>query len=378
MIWQLVFSSSARQSSVILTSAFDFLVVMLACALNERMQKKLDYTQAEVRVLKDVVLSLTGKKRIPLTDAQRRRLAVLGKDLTPKERALVCEIAKPATILAWFRNLVAKKYDGSDKRGPGRPRTDAEIRKLVIEIAKSNPGWGYTKIRDALRALKVNVGRTTIADILQEGGLEPAPERDKKRTWKQFMRSHAESLYACDFFSVEALGLCGAIRYMVFFVTEVKTRVVHIAGIRVDPDGEWMKQMARNLTDSFDGFLVNAKYLIHDRDPLFTEEFREMLRSSGVDPIKLPARSPNLNPHAERFVKSIKYECLNNFVFFGERHLRYVIKEYMTHYLEERFHQGLDGQLIRSKNADDDSVDGPIRCRQRLGGMLNYYHRPAA
>jgi hypothetical protein len=361
-----------------LTSAFDFLVVMLGCALNERMQKKLDYTQQEVRALKEVVQHLTGKKRIPFTDTQRRRLAILGKDLTPKERTEVCEIVRPATILAWFRNLVARKYDGSDKRVPGRRRTAAERRKLVIEIAKANPGWGYTKIGDALRGMKIDVGRTTIADILKEAGLEPAPEREKKRTWRQFMRSHRDSLYACDFFAVETLGLFGPVRHMVLFIIEVRTRVAEIAVIREDPDGEWMKQMARNLTDCFDGFLLNAKYLIHDRDPLFTDEFRAMLRHSGVEPIKLPARSPNLNPHAERFVKSIKYECLNHFVFFGERHLRCVIKEYMAHYLEERFHQGLDGQLIRPKNADDDSVDGPIQCRQRLGGMLNYYHRQAA
>ncbi len=154
---------------------------------------------------------------------------------------------------------------------------------------------------------------------------------------------------------------------------------MEIAGIRVDPDGDWMKQVARNLTDSVDGFLLNAKYLIHDRDPLFTDAFRELLRSRGVDPIRLPARSPNLNPHAERFVKSIKYECLNNFLFFGERHLRHVIKEYMAHYLAERYHQALDGQLIRPvKFANDRKVDGPIRCRQRLGGMLQFYYREAA
>ena len=167
---------------------------------------------------------------------------------------------------------------------------------------------------------------------------------------------------------------------MVFFIIEVQTRAVHIAGIRVDPDGEWMKQMARNLTDCVDGFLLNAKYLIHDRDPLFTAAFRKILTDSGVETIKLPARSPDLNPHAERFVRSIKYECLNLFVFLGERHLRYVIDEYISHYLEERFHQGLDGQLIRSTEAanDDLTTDGPIRRRERLGGLLSYYYRDAA
>ncbi len=153
----------------------DFLAVMLACALNDRMHKKLDYTQQEIRVLKDVVEALTGKKRIAFTDAQRRRLAILGKDLTPDERVEVCEIVKPATILAWFRKLVAQKYDATAKRGPGRPRTAADRRKLIVEIAEANPNWGYTKIRDALRGMKINVGRTTIADILEAAGLEPAP-----------------------------------------------------------------------------------------------------------------------------------------------------------------------------------------------------------
>ena len=361
-----------------LTSALDFMLVMLACALNERMQRKLDYAQREVRVLKDVVETLTGTKRIPLTDAQRRGLAIVGKALTPEERTELCEIVKPATILAWFRKLVAHKYDGSDKRGPGRPRTAADRAELVIELANANPNWGYTKIRDALRGVGVQVGRTTIADILRKAGLEPAPERDKKRTWQQFIRTHWDTLYACDFFAVETLGLFGTVRHLVFFVIELRTRAVHIAGIRVDPDGEWVRQVGRNLTDTVDGFLLNATHLIHDRDPLFTDAFRELLRSSGVEPVKLPARSPNLNPYAERFVKSIKYECLNNFVFFGERHLRYVIKEYMSHYLEERYHQGLGGRLIRPPAMDSSQEDGQIRCRRRLGGMLNHYYRAAA
>jgi len=352
---------------------------MIGCAINERMQKKLDYTQTEVRVLKEIIERLTGKKRIPFTDAHRRRLAIAGKDLTSKERTELCTLVKPGTILTWFRAFCAKKYDSSKKRGPGRPRTDAEKRDLVVQLAISNPGWGYTKIRDALRGMKIEIGRTTIAEILKEAGIEPAPEREKKRTWKQFMKSHWDSLYACDFFSVEVLGIFGTVRVMVLFVIEVQTRAVHIAGLRVNPDGEWMKQMARNLTDTFDGFLLNATHLIHDRDPLFTDAFCEILRSSGVEPVKIPAKSPNCNPHAERFVKSIKYECLNHFVFFGERHLRWVIKQYEQHYLKERYHQALNGQLVHTtKSANDNIGDGPIRCRSRLGGMLNYYYREAA
>lgn len=364
-----------------LPSTLQFVIAMIACAINERMQRKLDYSQEEIRVLKEIVLATTGSRRITFTADQRRRLALAGKELSPEERRKYCQVVKPATILAWFRELGARKYDSSAVRKLGRPRKAREIRQLVIEMARANLGWGYTKIRDALRTgLKIEIGRTTVANILAEAGIEPAPEREKKRTWKQFMKIHWESLCACDFFSVEVLGIAGTVRYMVFFVIEIKSRAVEIAGIQVDPCGEWMKQVARNLTDPVDGFLRDAKYLIHDRDPLFTEAFTAILQSRGVESVKIPAKSPNCNPHAERFVKTIKYECLNQFIFFGERHLRYVLKEFVAHYLTERFHQGLDGQLVTSavRSANDNGTTDPIVCRSRLGGMLNYYHRVAA
>ena len=363
-----------------LPATLQFIIAMIACAINERMQRKLDYAQEEIRFLKEALRAATGSSRISFTADQRRRLAVAGKELTPEERRKHCQLVKPATILAWFRELSARKYDSSSRK-LGRPRKARDIRKLVIEMALANEGWGYTKLRDALRTgLQIEIGRSTVANILAEAGIEPAPEREKKRTWKRFMTMHWDSLCACDFFSVEVLGLFGAVRYMVFFVIQIKTRAVEIAGIQVDPDGEWMKQIARNLVDPVDGFLRGASYLIHDRDPLFTEAFTAILESEGVGCVKIPAQSPNCNPHAERFVKTIKYECLNHFIFFGERHLRHVLKEFMDHYLAERFHQGLGGQLVKGQagSANDSGTDAPIICRSRLGGFLNYYHREAA
>jgi putative transposase len=230
----------------------------------------------------------------------------------------------------------------------------------VIAVALANLGWGYAKIlRNALRTgLKIEIGRTTVANILAEAGIEPAPEWEKKCTWKQFMKMHWESLYACDLFSVEALGITGTIRYMVFFVMDLKSRAVEVAGIAIDPGEAWMKQVARNLTDPVDGFLRGAKYLVHDRDPLFTEAFVAILKAG---------------------VKTIKYECLNNFAIFGERHLRFLIKEFVEHYLTERSHQGIGGQLIRNVGAtNDNGANGKIDCRSRLGGMANYYCREAA
>jgi putative transposase len=357
-----------------------FLITMIACAINERMQRKLDYTHEEVRVLKEIVAALTGNGRLSFTADQRRRLAEAGKALSSEERKKCCQIVKPGTILGRVRQLAAQKYDSS-KSKIGRPRKRKDIRKLVVDMALANLGWGYTKIRDALRTgLKIEIGRTTVANILTEEGIEPAPKREKKRTWKQFMKSHWDTLCACDFFSVEALGITGTVRYMVFFVIEIKSRAVEIAGIRVDPDGEWMKQLARNLTDPVDGFLRGTKYLVHDRDPLFTESFIAILESGGVKSVKIPAQSPNCNPHAERFVKTIKFECLNQFVIFGERHLRYLIKEFVEHHLTERFHQGIGGQLIKKQDdvTNGNGADGKVACRSRLGGLLNFYYREAA
>jgi putative transposase len=356
-----------------------FIIAMLAHALNGRMARRVEYLQEEVRVLREALATATGKTRIAFTPEQRRRLALKGKALTPDERETCCQIVRPATILAWFRQLAAKKYDSSKARGAGRPRKAGDIRALVLELARNNPGWGYTKLRDALRGLKMEIGRTTVANLLAEAGVEPAPERRRKRTWKQFLGSHWETLYACDFFAVETLGAFGAVRRMVFFVVELKSRAVQIAGIRIAPDGAWMAQVARNLVDPVDGFLRNASYLIHDRDPLFTRVWAELLRSSGVTTVPIPAQSPNCNCYAERFVRTIRSECLDQFVIFGERHLRYLVQQFVEHYLAERYHQGIGGQLIQSRFARNDNARiGPIRCRSRLGGVLNFYHREAA
>lgn len=262
----------------------------------------------------------------------------------------------------------------------GQRRKSDEIRKLVLRLANENLGWGYTKIRDALRGLNVEIGRTTVANILAEAGLEPAPERAKKRTWAAFLKSHWSTLYACDFFSVETLGTFGTVRHMVFFVIEIKTRIVHIAGIRVNPDEAWMMQLNRNLLDSTDGFLSTARFLVHDRDPLFTKTWKLLLNSDGIMSVAIPAQSPNCNPHAERFIKSIRNECLDHFIVFGEAHLGHLVRQYVAHYNAERFHQGMGGKLLtqNAHSANDNSTSGTIKTHSRLSGTLNFYQRSAA
>ena len=179
-----------------LPRALQFLIVMIASSINERMQKRLDYKTEEVLVLKEIVKALTGRGRIDFTDSQRKRLGLKGKVLTPKEREDCCEFVRPRTILEWFRRIYAAKYNSSKvRRSPGRPRKPTETRKLVLTIANDNQGWGYTKIRDAVNTgLGIDICRSTVASILNENKIVPAPERDKKRTWKQFMHTHWDTL----------------------------------------------------------------------------------------------------------------------------------------------------------------------------------------
>ena len=341
--------------------------------LSQQQQDVIEYLREENRVLREQI----GDRRLRFNDEQRRRLAVRAKKLGHKLLGEVASIDTPDTLLTWHRKLIARKYDGSERRGPGRPPVMEQIRSLVVRMATENRDWGYTRIRGALANLGHRVARGTIANILKQHCIEPAPEHLKKTTWREFLQAHWEVLAAADFFTVEVWTRSGLVRVVVLFVIELSTRRVEIAGITTQPDQAWMTQIARNLTDGVDGFLVGKKYLIHDRDPLFTQEFRETLGVAGVGVVRLPVRSPNLNAYAERFVRSIKESCLDRMILFGERSLRRATREFLAHYHRERNHQGLDNQLIfPDKLAAKSSA--PIECRQRLGGMLKYYHRQAA
>jgi putative transposase len=302
-------------------------------------------------------------------------------------------LVTPDTLLRWYRRLISRKYDGSKSRTVGRPRTAAEIEELILQmrprearlahrelrslVARQNSTWGYTRIRGALYNLGHEIGRNTIKRILLDNGIDPAPLRSKGMSWNTFLKAHWGAIAATDFFSVEVLTRVGLIRYFVLFVIDLKTRRVEIAGIVRQPNGEWTKQIARNLTDCDSGFLTGTRFLSHDRDPLFTEGFRKILKPTGVTTVKLPARSPDLNAYAERFVLSVKSECLAKIMPLGERHLRKAVKEYTEHYHLERNHQGLDNGLIERPIGRPD-IDTPVECRERLGGILKYYHRRAA
>ena len=357
------------------TKPWMMLVAIMAGWINRHQQDAQAYLKEENKILRDELRKATGKKRIILNNKQRRRLAILAKRIGRKALFDISGVFSPDTLLLWHRKLVAQKYDGSKNRGKGgRPRISDYLRQLIIDMAKDNKHLGGKTLHGYLKYLGIKVSPSTINRVLREHGIEPNPNRPERTTWNEFIKRQFSSMAGIDFFQKDIWTKHGLVKYMVLVVIDYKTRKVEIAGIIPQANGKWMKQIARNLTDPINGFLRNKKYLIHDRDPLFTKEFRAILRAGGVKPVKTTVASPNLNPFVERFVRSIKYECLNKIIIFGESHLRYVINEYMEHYHTERPHQGIGNTIITPL---PQSKDGKIVCQERLGGLLKSYRRAA-
>lgn len=340
-------------------------------AVEKSVMAKCDYVLAENKVFKS-----RQEKRFIFTDAERKILAekakAIGKDLKD-----IATIVKPNTLLKWYRELIKKKWDYSDRKQnkPGRPRITKEIEMRIVKLAQENPDWGYDRIVGALDNIKFDISDTKVGNILRKHGIEPAPERKRKTNWNQFIKSHLEVMWATDFFTVEILTPFGLITHYVLFFIQHKTRKVVIGGITTNPDGQWCEQIARNVT-AYDGELINAKYLLHDRDGKYTEKFDALFESIGCKVKKLPPKSPNLNAFAERWVGTVKDECLSKYILFSQKMLKYVLKEYVAHFHAERNHQGKNNTLLFPDERVENS--GKITKSSRLGGILNFYYRKAS
>lgn len=340
--------------------------------VDQELMARNEYLAAENRIMKAQL-----KGRLKLSDAERSVLGEIGHRLGRKILADVATVARPDTILGWYRKLVARKFDGLARRGPGRPRISREVEQLILRMASENRSWGYDRIAGALANLGHEVSDQTAGNVLRRHGLPPAPERKRTTTWADFIRTHLAQLAGTDFFTAEVLTLRGLVTYYVLFFIHLGSRRVAIAGVTVHPNEAWMQQMARNATMDEHGALLGCRYLLHDRDTKFTQSFRAILASGQVEPLVLPAQSPNLNAYAERWVRSVKEECLSRVILFGERSLRRALSDYVDHYHTERNHQGRGNVLLFPK-AGDRQREGPVQCRERLGGLLRYYHREAA
>jgi putative transposase len=277
-------------------------------------------------------------------------------------------IVTPATILRWHRDLVRRRWTYPKL---GRPPVDDEIRALVLRLARENPRWGYPRVVGELRHLGLRVSASTVQRVLRRAGLGPAPRRSGPN-WSTFLRAQAHGVLACDFFTVETLWLR---RLYVLFFIELGSRRVHLAGITTSPNAGWVTQQARNLTMTTD--VGAARFLIRDRDTKFTRAFDEVFGSEGIRVIRTPVRAPKANAFAERFVRTVRHECLDWTLIHGHRHLQAVLAEYVEHYNRHRPHRGLDLSPPEPTSRAP-TTTGPVIRQARLGGLVNEYQRRAA
>jgi transposase InsO family protein len=280
----------------------------------------------------------------------------------------------PETVLRWHRALVRRKWTYRQHRAAGRPRLGAELEELILRLARENPSWGYSRIHGELGKLGHSVGRSTVRDVLKRQHVPPAPARRQKgSTWRQFLGHYRRQMLACDFFTVETAFLQ---TLYVFFVVELGTRRVHLAGCTAHPTAALVVQQARQLSWQMQEGDLRVRFLIHDRDAKFVPGFDTVFRSDGVEIIRTPFQAPNANAVAERWVRSVREECLDHLLILGERHLRRVLTEYVMYFNQRRPHQEL-GQQCPVPLVPRPGI-GLISRRDVLGGIIHDYEREAA
>jgi transposase InsO family protein len=333
-----------------------------------------EYLVRENRILRSQM-----KGRVRLSDGERTTLAEIGQKLGKQALQEVATIVKPDTILAWHRRLVAQKFDGSlQRKAPGRPMIAPELEALIVRMAQERRSWGYDRIVGALANLGLTVSAQTVGNVLKRHGIPPAPERKATTTWKEFIRTHMDVLVVTDFFTAEVWTLGGLVTYDILFFIHLGSRKVHIAGMTSHPHAAWMRQIARNVTMEAWGFLSPGPYLIHDRDSKYCPAFQQIIDAAGITRVPLPPRSPNVHAYAERWVRSVKEEWLARMIRFGEPSLRHTLTPYVEHFHHERNHQGKGNVLLFPACSQGPEQQGPMQCRERLGGLLKYYTRDAA
>jgi len=347
---------------VIDVSVLPLLLLTVTGWLDRREREALAYLIEENRLLRRQV----GGRRLRFTDDERRRLAIRAHAVGRKALRELATIITPDTLLRWHRQLVAHKW--THTRTPaGRRGVLAEIRQLVVRMAEENPTWGYTRMQGALKNLGHQVGRSTIARILKAHGLPPAPNRPT--SWQTFLRAHWGAIAGADFFTTEVWTWRGLVTLYTVFVIDLATRRVQMLGTTPYPAEAFMRQVVRTLT------MADAepcRVLICDRDAKWSAAVRERLEEAGIRIVQTPYEAPNANAYAERFVRSIKEECLDRMIPLGERHFRRAVTELVEHYHRERNHQGLENALIDGAVR---GADGRVHRQSRLGGLLNFYTR---
>jgi putative transposase len=329
---------------------------------DERMSAE---AEVEIAVLRHQIAVLRRQVKRPVYRASDKAFLAAASRMLPRE-AWGAYLVSPETLLRWHRRLVARKWP-RPQRLPGRPALDPEVRDLILRLGKENPRWGYMRIRGELLKLGVKVSATTIATVLRRAGLGPAPRRGP--SWKEFLRQQAAGIVACDFLTVETITL--RTLYVLIWI-ELGTRKVHLGGATSSPDSAWVTQQARNLTMSLQEEGFSPGFLIHDRDTKFTEPFDEVFRSEGMSILLTPIRAPNANAFCERWVGTVRAECLDWSLILGRRHLERVLRTYVSHHNQARPHRGLD---LRTPVGNPSLAVGDLRAtdvrrRDVMGGLI--------
>jgi transposase InsO family protein len=313
-------------------------------------------------------------RRAPVRPVDRAFLAALARAL-PRSAWSGLSV-RPATVLRWHRQLVSRRWT-YPHRPPGRPPLDPALRALVVRLARENPSWGYRRIVGELRGLGISVSATSVRTILIRHGLPPAPQRDEL-SWRNFLRQHAATTLACDFFTVETVWLR---RIYVLFFLSLERRRVEFVGCTPSPTGAWTAQQARNLLMALDEREQPLRLLVHDRDAKFSGGFDHVFESEGIAVIRTPVQAPNANAYAERWVGSVRRECLDRLLIFSRRQLEQVLGAYARHYNQHRPH----GSLAFRPPEQADRNPTPLRAlpypqlirHDLLGGLIHEYQYAA-
>ena len=336
-----------------------------------RLGPKSDAKDIEIAVLRHQLLVLRRQVARPrYSPTDRALLATLAKML-PRERWSAF-LVTPSTLLRWHRWLVARHWTFGHRAT--RRRVDSEVVDLVLKMARENPRWGYLRIVGECRKLGVEISATSVRAVLRSHRIRPAP-RSSGPSWTQFLASQARGTLACDFLSVDTVSLR---RIYVLFFIELERRRVWLAGITAHPVGDWVAQQARNLTDALAEENQQIRLLVRDRDSKFVDCFDEVFVSEGARVIRTPVRAPRANAYAERWVRTVREECLDWLLIRNEAHLRVVLEEYVDHYNRGRPHRGIDLAVpIESSIHSYRSPLNKIERIDRIGGLVHEYQRAA-